>query len=332
MSSRLENSLNLEFPTLTICMNPGYKYSIMEKYGFRTVGNVLLKSVPNKTLNEVFEESSFILNRDFEIHFAKPKIQGQKLKLGNVQGLNKYTYNVDQVRTYHHGMCYKIQPNFPVKITPIYNYLQVAFKSSEQRPKGFFVYLTSNTSWQGIAFETWPQINPTKIYLKFEDQGQVSGIRLKPREHIFNEDQRPEANDISQCHTQLTQNYFNCSTKCNFLAYSNLPLCQTSKAQKCIFNAENYKFNEDFEKCFRKKTFYTFNPTIYNLQYYPPSNGSEIYFFVALTNSWKEIREEVKVITTQALIGSLGGSIGMFFGLSLADLFLSNFQNWNANQ
>ena len=118
------------------------------------------------------------VNRDFEIHFAKPKIQGQKLKLGNVQGLNKYTYNVDQVRTYHHGMCYKIQPNFQVKITmPIYNYLKVAFKSSEQRPKGFFVYLTSNTSWQGIAFETWPQINPTKIYLKFEDQGQVSGIR-----------------------------------------------------------------------------------------------------------------------------------------------------------
>ena len=71
MTSRLENTLNLEFPTLTICMNPGYKYSIMEKYGFRTVGNVLLKSVPNKTLNEVFEESSFILNRDFEIHFAK---------------------------------------------------------------------------------------------------------------------------------------------------------------------------------------------------------------------------------------------------------------------
>ena len=36
----------------------------------------------------------------------------------------------------------------------------------------------------------------------------------------------------------------------------------------------------------------------------------------------KEVREEVKAITPESFIGSLGGSVGMFFGFSFTSTIL----------
>ena len=40
-SSRLEQASVSEFPTITICMDPPLKPSVMSKYGFKTIGEVV---------------------------------------------------------------------------------------------------------------------------------------------------------------------------------------------------------------------------------------------------------------------------------------------------
>ena len=48
--------------------------------------------------------------------------------------------------------------------------------------------------------------------------------------------------------------------------------------------------------------------------------GNNIY--IEIWSMFKEIREEIDVISLPNLIGSVGGSLGMFFGFSLASYIL----------
>ena len=51
-------------------------------------------------------------------------------------------------------------------------------------------------------------------------------------------------------------------------------------------------------------------------------NKTSTTVYVALWTMEKEVQEEVKLLTTEDLIGSVGGSLGMFFGFSIyATLF-----------
>ena len=78
MSTRYEIPEEIEFPTMTICLHPGMKTSVKEKYGllenhfvfgkfFRATDIPNYIGPPNQTLIETLEELSFILNRDFKL-------------------------------------------------------------------------------------------------------------------------------------------------------------------------------------------------------------------------------------------------------------------------
>ena len=60
----------------------------------------------------------------------------------------------------------------------------------------------------------------------------------------------------------------------------------------------------------------------YDIIWNPILNSSTIQFFMSIQDLQKEIREEVKVITPESFIGSLGGSVGMFFGFSFTATIL----------
>ena len=61
---------------------------------------------------------------------------------------------------------------------------------------------------------------------------------------------------------------------------------------------------------------YTLSPQVYQ----PGDNSSKV--LVGLLYATTEVREELDVITTVQLIGNFGGSMGMFFGFSLASPLL----------
>ena len=54
-------------------------------------------------------------------------------------------------------------------------------------------------------------------------------------------------------------------------------------------------------------------------------------FDIFLHSMKKEIKEEVDIITLPALIGSVGGSLGMFFGFSISTLILFSLEKWILN-
>ena len=66
-TSRLIKVTKSKFPTITICMDPALKPSVVAKYGFQALGEIVTIDVPNTTLSEKLESLSYILNQDFSI-------------------------------------------------------------------------------------------------------------------------------------------------------------------------------------------------------------------------------------------------------------------------
>ena len=73
LSTRFAMLDEMEFPTMTICMQEGMKESVKDKYGLsENIGFWLNSYGPaNNTLSETFEDLSFILNRDFTIGISQ---------------------------------------------------------------------------------------------------------------------------------------------------------------------------------------------------------------------------------------------------------------------
>ena len=60
----------------------------------------------------------------------------------------------------------------------------------------------------------------------------------------------------------------------------------------------------------------TFNGELHKIEKFEENNITR--FTIYIQTMTKEIREEVDVITMSGLIGSVGGSLGMFFGFSFS--------------
>ena len=311
MTSQIQPVGTIEFPTVTICMKPGHKNSVLRKYDLTLGTDVVSKNFSNQSLKEIFSEVSYIKGRDFDFLTNTETLLERK----------DLEHTMEPIFTFHHGTCYKLQPTSVMTITEMPQYLAVRIIlkdiKEEDKPKGANVYLTSNKTWPNIAHERWPQITPTKFFVEFTENGLVKGMKLKLTEHIFHEGNE----DIAECNRLLSLTKSNCTNNCNILSFSTLPNCNFTKDQTCE-NKARKKYPKDFENCFKIKRFLTYNPAVYEHAYQPTLNSSSIQFFMSIQDLQKEVREEVEAITVESFIGSLGGSVGMFFGFSFTATIL----------
>ena len=158
------------FPIM-LCLGLTLNYDILG-YG---MNEETLKRT-NATLQEVFENASYILNRDFNITFG-PKNNNFK-PFSIKEGKNEYIINankswvaeVEKIRTMQYATCYKIEPKVTKGATiPFHLHLNVTqFVNEGDQNKGFYLLLTGNNTWTGITRAIWPQFKPTKIYIPFD--------------------------------------------------------------------------------------------------------------------------------------------------------------------
>ena len=117
----------------------------------------------------------------------------------------------------------------------------------------------------------------------------------------------------------------NCSYKC--VAYfGDLPKCRTLEEWNCI----RYQWsNEVWTNCLLKKKALKFRAKDSKVQTYTEDESSKIW--IELWSMQQEIEEEVDVITIAELIGSLGGSLGLFFGFSMFASIIFSIQSMMPN-
>ena len=315
LAVRYEEATTLEFPTITLCLDPATKLSVSKKYGFTKYLDKFYKPVSNSTLYQRFEDLTYILNRDFRVQFNGE----QDLKTGLVKtqeyestpfNKRQLMFYVEPINTFNYGICYKLEPQFEMTHAPLRIELTVALNSSlapMDRPKSVVLHLTSNNTWIGLTDAIWPQFNPMTQIINFEKE--YTHIYAKVVEKYFHEG---ADRDNKKCIEDLIV-ASNCSHRCAILSYTNLPLCRSVGELQCIWD-HLYANHGSFTYCFRFKS-----ATTYELQgrvenpFHAEINTSSTTIYLALWTMDRKIHEEVPLLTTEDLIGSIGGSLGMFF-------------------
>ena len=312
---RVEMAKSIEFPTLTICLNPPTKLSVAKKYGF-TDRNAKINMDSNLNLPKVFDEMAYQLNSDFTIM----NFNGQKVNLGlnNIEGFyipNKtFQFEAGFIRTYHYGTCIKLEPKFKMTFAPIQFSLVIQLNSSLKamdRPESMLFLFTSGKSWLGILDSVWPQFKPLKAEVNFVKE--YTHLNIQPEEeHFFNY----KSNDPAHCLKKMLEGQ-NCSKPCTLTSIPGVPICQTSKEYQCAWNGT--WSTDTYYHCLmpQKAMTYTLLDRVENA-YHKDRNTLETGVYIGIATLKKVIKEEVFLLNWQDLIGSVGGSLGLFFGFSFS--------------
>ena len=179
ITSKIQKVAHLEFPTLVLCMNPGRKRSVGQKYGIINSDDIFFNYFPNITMDKVQEEFGYALNKDFTI-----KINGQgPLEMGqnNVKSFGDgnplfqstmETFTILSINTHFNGLCHKIEPHFQIERIPYSLNLSISMMDNSllpmDQPINYDLYLISNKAYGGIIYQLWPQGSPTKTTINFD--------------------------------------------------------------------------------------------------------------------------------------------------------------------
>ena len=322
VTSRIENVDSLEFPTLTFCMTPSQKTSVAEKYGFTEHFDIASKEVPNTTYGERMTHLSYHLNKDYEIHLNMKNTttyqngsEMVKLKEGHIT-LGGVNLEVRSIKGLHLGTCTTIKPMFQVTYVPIIMFLKIRLNpelSESDKPEKFRLYLTGNKTWHGVTTVDWPQFKPSLVEFDFkENSSDMYYLQLTSILHLYDEG----VESTEDCWFEEIMGS-NCTSKCTFGSFVELPTCKTTQEVRCIRGLGE---SGVYSKCSKKKRGLSFNIERYHYKKY--ADADWISLDIGIYEMTKEIREEVDVITMPELIGSVGGSLGMFFGFSISSYVL----------
>ena len=304
----------LEFPTTLICFDPATKLSKSLEFGFNGVHEKFEKDVLNKTIHETYDELTYQLNKDV---FIKSYHEGNLTQGLNVikeyYGSRKLNFDVKSLRTYDFGACHKLEPKFNVTYVPIRIRLSITLNSDLQemdRPEFVAFHFTSNKTWINILNNVWPQFSPLQQNVQFKKE--YTTIVLRSSDKYF----KDGIDDNNECLKKILSAK-NCPFLCDFVSLTDFPTCKTVEDLKCMW--KNLWDNKEYRNCFMTKEAKTFeldqrleNP------YHQQINVTTTDVYIGMWTMSKEIQEQIPVLTLQDLIGSVGGSLGMFFGFSIS--------------
>ena len=312
VTSRIEEVKSLEPPTVTVCFYPPYKQSKLIELG--------ITNPYDKAFNTSFEERinsmSYSLGQDLSMNLT--------LSLGydfassrswTVPTETDSSFNMQPVISLQHGKCYKFKPNFNITSNGFGLKMTISTNSTIDQgdiPSISIFYLTSSNTWQGLTSGDWPQFTPTKVELDIT-KGNGFMYVTKPVEYLFDQG----VDNSEECWKKHLMKS-NCTVKCVTVSVTDLPMCKTQEERNC-FHAFANRPLDLWTFCNLKKYALTY-PGELTLQPPNPKLGIDksttIHFRIFSLR--KMIKEEILVISLPDLIGSLGGSLGMFFGFSIS--------------
>ena len=312
-SSQVLRVSEFEIPTAIFCMNPGIKPTVAKKHNLVDVFHVFSL---NETFSKVFEEISYILNDDYEI-----LITNKPLKVGNnvINGEDfDLVLNVELIRTMHHGTCYKLQTNHKLQDPTYHLPIYISLNTTEDVPKQLMITFTSSDSWHGISTDYWPTLKPTRAYIDLSLP--YTELKMIPTLHRFKRGCDSGFDCLNELAATLNST---CTNVCSYITFGSLPLCNTGSEFWCNFDQvfSMYAYDKSpLINCLSPREALTFDTYSLSPQIFTATNTSKVS--ISFLYATMEIKEELDVITTAELIGNFGGSMGMFFGFSLASPIL----------
>ena len=326
ITSKTEKAKTLEPPTVTVCPNPGCKTSVAREWNIGNPCNMLTlvdnvpSNVTNDTLFDFIDSFHYHINKDYYVALEGFNIGGEYLNPQRTWQTNgkakKNHFKITPIKTISFGTCVNIQPTFQITSIPFKQTLGFMINPNLldiDKIEGFTLYLTSNEAWHSIVWRTWVKPLPQTVEIDIQNVSRSYLVDLIFTEHLS----KSGSSDTNECIKNAIMKS-KCNVKCNpfFIQDETLPMCSSKREIVCIA-AEN-----DLTECIGKKQSISYQRRISKHKSYKKSKQVVTQVALSIRSMNKEVREEVQVITSSTLIGSIGGSLGMFFGFSFSGFVL----------
>ena len=337
-------------PTTVFCFDPSSKNSLLKKlnlseyslFSIFTSGNANLTHLNSigMSRSEFVDEAFYKLGQDFELHYEVEDDGEKILKLGENHVLSNHAGNhrikVEKVLTIYDGNCYKIHSNLSAEAAIMGKYT-INFNKTIPFTDipSVKIYFTSEENAFGILTQQWIYGNELKFILhqNFNDMGSIQYLKLNAKKSIYlNDKATPCNNQANKCFTKelYKANYNSCPKIC---LPSTLPLMNSVEEWKGIQECLSW---EEF-LCMAKNvlylTYYESDPhdatcpRYCNELEYTGSVQADVNAYELSGVGWSyslssmtTVNEEYYVYDLASLVGSVGGTIGIFVGFSVFDL------------
>ena len=345
-----------EFPTTVFCFEPSTKISMLNKLNLTDYSLLISISEQNLThltslgmsRSEFVDEAYYKLGQDFELHYEVHTLGTIILKQGEnhvaSDFIGKHTIILEKILTIFYGNCYKISSNLNGANSSMVKYFLKFNKTiSFMDIPAVNIYLTSEENFFGIIGLTFLYGDELKFQLSqnSNDTGSFKFFKLKAKKSKFlNEKASPCNDQANRCFTEQLLK-IKCPRKC---VPSTLPL---------INSIEDWK---DIPECHSWEEFMCMATGIILLSYVESQpqkascprycnqleytgkvqgdlNAYELSGSIGWTysiSSTTNVNEEYLVYDLPSLVGSVGGTIGIFVGFSVFDVVVMIIDNIQA--
>ena len=228
---------------------------------------------------------------------------------------------MESIATLNNGMCFLLSIDKEIKVLSNYAFT-LTFSDSlvkDDLPNKINLYLVSNEAWYGLITSEWPRKENLFIEKIEVDNDPLIltsvGIAEKEVQFLQSADQ-----GFEDCILKLFGKASCFPIIFNFpKIIEKMPPCKYWNDTSWMIDEIWVKKRINFMKCLlpnRARIYETFvDQNKINGKAHQADNRSLGFFFYGSSNM-KKIQEEVYVISSTAFIGSIGGSMGLFFGFS----------------
>ena len=306
LSSRTEKVEFLEAPYITLCFQPPFKPSMLQKHVLpNEIGSFkqLYKALKGMDM-ETYENISYVYEKDFRIKLELIKERDQ-----DINEKKPIDFEIQKVVTYRSGLCHLIKYTENVSVNGDKVRLQYIYKGTKSdKPESTKILLSSRNGWHGIVMDDWPFFDPSISKIPIENRYYTVKVSQTDYQYMTGTE------DFEQCLVEQITRNSQCKTKCYPFLFNFLPnytLCN-SEEYPCMNNLlYQYRY-----ECLQSLTNVQYRTILY--PGYKPNipKGSGFRFTIYFDKATKDIKEEVLTVTTGSFIGSVGGSLGLFLGFS----------------
>ena len=242
-----------------------------------------------------------------------------------------------------HGLCYQIVPKFNVNVGIFHGFyiaMNNILNDTNDMPESVEVIITSESNSYGLTINSYVEGNTLVVSLTSSEKPKEANIDLKPTQYkMF----KPTSN----CDTDLSYykclglrllqkwQYRNCTRFCipityqtliNLVTNDTLAICETSKDNACMVTEMSEIKLLASTECSKSCTMFEYAGKV---KYINSMNYNGIGdWYMIFPSSDLIFTEEYLIYDFTGMVGSIGGALGMFIGLSFMDIFFHLVNFW----
>ena len=327
-------------PTLAFCFDPGMKKSKLDKYNMtdKLTFQILINSSDTiPSMSEIFEESSFQYGKDFKLFFADylewnphELSEGRtKIRMSSSEWME---VELGKIITIPYGLCYHLTSISNLKPKAVYLIGLTLDKDLQDKPNKVGITITSKNNLLGIVRTSWVEGSFVDLSLDLKRPIRAVANLYEYQWHFLSSPPHCDQRLHYECLgiKMLENKHFHnnqCPKIClplvflnikEFVSNETIPLCQTGNENRCMAFMIFDVLREASTQCMKSCHLLEYEEKV---KYHPtawPTSHAEISFkFPDMTS---RIHQEYLIYDWIGMIGSIGGSLGLFLGFSFLDV------------